>query len=378
MSSDLSQSPGETLSTQHSARSTSVVALIGLTHPHSAMYLTSLETLDEVGGIVLYDSDPAALAAIAAKARKLVGTYDDLAPLLAREDVTHVLVAVPNDQSVPILVRAIEAGKHIFTEKPAARSAAEFAPVLAALERNPVTFAVAYMNRWHPGLRRMRDLYQEGAIGRLLAVELRMVTTQVRFRDPSHWLFRHEIAGGGIVAWLGCHWLDMARYLSGEEVTSVTALLASTNDEAITVEDTAAIGFRLSGGGVGSLHAGYLLASGALGYEGTSYDMAVHLRGTQGTLAYTRGTVGEAVMLESVTPEWRERSPYAVPYSMPSAPGYGGAHGLEFFRAFLAAGPGDPVPAGLTDAQRVLEILDAVYAYGAEGRAVEVKRWEAS
>lgn len=268
------------------------VAMIGLTHPHSAMYLDTLDALDAVGGIALYDQDTTTAREVAAACRKAVGVHDDLAPLLSSAEIAHALVGVPTAQSPAILVRAIEAGTPVFTEKPAARAAAEFAPVVAALDRRPVAFAIAYLNRWHPALRQLRDLYREGAIGRLMAVELRMVTTQARFRNPGHWLFRREAAGGGILSWLGCHWLDLARYLSGDEVASVAAQLATTSDEAIDVEDTAAVAFRLAGEAEGSLHAGYLLAAGAPGYEGTSYDMAVHLRGTLGTLAYYRGNAG--------------------------------------------------------------------------------------
>lgn len=348
------------------------VAMIGLTHPHSAMYLDTLDALDEVGGIALHDRDTTVARGVAATCRKAVGVHDDLASLLDRAEVTHALVAVPTAASPTTLVRAIEAGKHVFTEKPAARTAAEFAPVLAALERRPVAFAVAYLNRWHPALRQLRDLYRDGAIGRLTSVELRMVTTQVRFRDPGHWLFRREVAGGGIVSWLGCHWLDLARYLSGDEVTSVAAQLGATSGETIDVEDTAAVAFRLAGGAVGSLHAGYLLAAGAPGYQGTSYDMAVHLRGTLGTLAYRRGTAGEALTLDSVAPGWETPTPRDIPFAQPPSPGYGGAAGLDFFRAFLAAGPRDPTPADATDALRVLEILDAIYEAGATNRTVTV------
>lgn len=347
------------------------VAMIGLTHPHSAMYLDTLDTLDEVVGIVLHDPDAEARRRIVATCPKVIADSSDLAAVLARADVTHVVVAVPTAQSAALLLAAIDAGKPVFTEKPGALSAAEFAPVRAALARRPVPFVIAYLNRWNPALRQLRDLYQAGAIGRLLASELRMVTTQVRFRDPQHWLFRREIAGGGIVSWLGCHWLDLARYVTGEEFTAVSAQLATTNGEPIDVEDTAVVSFRLSGGALGSLHAGYLLASGAAGYEGTSYDMAVHLRGTLGTLTFRRGVDGEHLDLASVAPGWRDAPPPAVSV-LPPARGYGGASGLDFFRAFLAARPGAPVPAGPDDALHTLAILDAIYQSADTGRTVAI------
>jgi len=345
------------------------VAMIGLTHPHSDWYLETLDQLDEVLRIPLYDPDEAAAHQVATRSHKVDKVYSSLDSLLEQANFTHALVAVPTDQSVATIVRLIGAGKNVFTEKPAARTAAEFEDVIAALAREPVAFGVAYTNRWHPAIQQMRTLYQGQAIGRLASVELRMVTTQVRLRNPRHWLFQREIAGGGILSWLGCHVLDLLRYVTGEEVTSVAAQLATTSGEDITVEDTAAVSFRLSGGAIGSLHAGYLLASGGTGYRGASKDIAIHLRGTQGALTYR---FGEPLVLESIAPGWRSASSRTFDFTLPATPGYGGMHGLDFVRAVLSAAPQDPTPAGPVDALRVLEVLDAIYEANHSGTTVDV------
>jgi predicted dehydrogenase len=350
------------------------VALVGLSHPHSQMYLETLEALDDVGSIVLVEPDEAVLRLSATQSSKLGGEYTDLDAALARPEVTHVLVALPNDRAPAALVRAVEANKSVFTEKPGARSAAEFAPVLAALERQPVPFAIAYLNRWAPAIRQVRDLYRAGAIGRLTSVELRMVTTQVGMRDPNGWLFRREVVGGGVLAWLGCHWLDALRFVTGQEIVRVQAELATTSGEAIDVEDTAAVAFRTDGGAVGSLHAGYLLAVGNPGYRAAGHDIAMILRGTLGALAYTGGRQEAPLLLESVAPGWSTAQRRTYQFSPTPSPGYGGLAGLEFFRAFLNAGPGDATPADAVDALRLLEVLDAIYAAAASGRAVEVSR----
>jgi predicted dehydrogenase len=350
------------------------VALIGVTHPHSAMYLETLNELPEVTEVSLVDPDRMAADRIASTYQKTGAVYEDIASVLSQDDITHALVALPNNQTAATLVRLIDAGKNVFTEKPAARTAAEFEPVLAALARRPVAFTVAYLNRWHPTMQYMRELCRGGVLGRLTSVELRMVTTQVRLRNPRHWLFDHEASRGGILTWLGCHWLDLARFLTGEEVTSVSAQLARTSGEEITVEDTAAITFRTSGGAIGSFHAGYLLAQGTAGYRGASSDWAIHLRGTLGTVAYRRGAVEEPLVLETIAPGWQSAPRREINMPLPPSPGYGGVHGLEFFRAFLNAGPGDTSPAGAIDALRVLEMLDAIYDAESSGRTIAVTR----
>ncbi len=343
-----------------------VVALVGLSHPHSEMYLETLEALDDVVGIILVDDD----GAVQAHAAKVIARYDDLDTALQRADLTHVLVALPNDRTPAALAAVVEAGKAVFTEKPGARSANEFRPVLTALDRQPVAFGVAYLNRWAPPVRQMRELFRAGAIGRLTSVELRMVTTQVGMRNPRSWLFQRQRAGGGVLAWLGCHWLDAVRFVTGQEIVRVRAELGTTSGESIDVEDTAAVAFRTSGGAVGSLHAGYVLAVGNPGYRAAGHDIAMILRGTLGAISYT-GARGEAPLaLESVASEWRAASRRTFQFTATPSPGYGGLAGLEFFRAFLDGNPA----ATVVDALRILEVLDAIYAAADSGRAIDVTR----
>src|SRR5262249_43229194 len=152
------------------------------------------------------------------------GMVSDVGDLLARSDVTVVLITLPNSATPSVITQAANSSKHVLCEKPCARSSAELRPALDAVRRNNVKFAAFYVWRAQPAVQKLRGLVRDGAIGRLTSAELRMVTTQVALRDPSHWLFRRDLAGGGIATWLGCHWFDLLRYTSGQEVDQVTAL----------------------------------------------------------------------------------------------------------------------------------------------------------
>jgi predicted dehydrogenase len=350
------------------------VILDGLTHPHAEMYLETLEALDEVGGIVLVDPDEPVRAVTASRTRKLRAAYSELQAALKHPGVTHALVALPNDRTPAALIQVVDAGIGVFTEKPAARSVAEFEPVLAALQRTRVPFTVAYQNRNAPAIQQARELYRAGAIGRLMSVELRMVTTRVGMRDPGSWLFQRESAGGGILAWLACHWLDAFRFVTGQEIERVQAEIATLSEEAIDVEDTAVVAFRTSGGAIGSLHAGYVLALGNPGYRAAGHDILFTLRGSDGVIQYAAGRQESPLVLESLAPTWRSASRRTFQFTPTPSPGYGGLAGLDFFRQFLAARSGDPTPADAGDALRVLEILDAMYAAAATGHAVDVER----
>ena len=152
--------------------------------------------------------------------------------------------------------------------------------------------------------------------------------------------------------------------------------VATLSHEPIDVEDTAVLAFGTSSGAIGSLHAGYLLALGNPGYRAAGHDISFILRGSDGFIQYSaaRGQGAPTLVLESRAPRWRSASQRSIQLIPTPSPGYGGLAGLDFFRQFLAARPGDPTPAGAVDALRVLEILDAAYASAASGCAVAVER----
>lgn len=357
-----------------------LIGVIGLTHPHARMFLRTLETSELVSGVALYDVDAEARKRVAGEYPKAERAYSDLDALLARPDVPILLVTLPTNEVPEVLIRAARAGKHLICEKPGARSAEEFRPVLKALDASRVQLTMPYLWRANPAIQKMSELVNAGALGRLASVELRQVTTQVRLRDPQHWLFRRDISGGGILSWLGCHWLDLLRYVSGEEVTRVSATMDTLSGEAIDVEDVASLSLRLSGGAIVSLYAGYLLPSGRTGYEGAGYDQAIIFRGTDGIMSHGQDAGDHLVHLESTAPGWRTAPRQTFRFSLPNVAAYGGAHGLAFVDDFITralAGDGSPLVSPV-DALRLLEILDAAYASAKRGEAVEVRVSQAS
>jgi len=350
------------------------VGVIGLTHPHSLAHLRTFQYLDEVEAVVVCDASAAARQRAQHEVPKVVGAYAELEGLLAREDVPVVAVVLPNDVTPDVVARCAVAGKHVLCEKPCARSAAEFQPAVEALERASRLFCAYYVWRANPAIVEMRRLVQVGAIGRLTSVELRMVTTQVGLRDPSHWLFRGDVAGGGVLSWLGCHWLDLLRFLTGKEVVRVAAITDTVSGEAIDVEDVASVAMQLQGGAVASLYAGYLLASGRPGYENPGYDMSIILRGTEGAMSHPGSGSEQALTLDSTAMACETAPRRVIHYSLPEVPAYGGAHGAAFVRQFLRAATeaegASPAPAA--EAMSVLRLLDAIHLSAAEERTVHL------
>ena len=350
------------------------VALLGLTHPHSRAHLKSLQRSAQVSQIVLYDEDADEVANVRAElGEKVEASYSNLDELLDGEDLLMGLVCLRNDLNARICLRLIDAGLHVLSEKPMAARSQDLEQIVKAGAQAEVKVGVIYQNRFHPISQEARRLIQEGVIGRVTGCETRMVTSQVRYRNPEHWLFSRQHAGGGILSWLGCHHLDLLRYISNDEVVAVSAMVATLGGEGIDVEDVASVVLRFKSGAIGGLQAGYQLALSTSGYSGASYDTYLGFRGTEGRIYWRPSEAPLRLYVESAMPTWASASQRITSFTLPSVPGYGGAYGLAFLEAFIrAALRNEEPPATAEDALKVARIVEAAYESSRTGRTVTV------
>lgn len=323
------------------------VGFLGVAHPHARPHLRTLELLDEVSGIVAWDEDDDALERLRREDHpKLEPGRSTFDGIMEREDIPIVVSLATNDRNPDWVIRAAKAGKHVLTEKPVAASSADMAPLLDAVRDAGVRLGVYYTWRSHPIVNDLRALIDAGVIGKLLSVEGRMVTSQVRFRDPTHWLFRKGIAGGGILSWLGCHWIDAIRYITREEVAAVTAIVDTLNGQPIDVEDTAGVVMRMGSGAIATLHAGYLLPISQAGYLSGSYDTYLGFRGLEGNITWYPTEEDRPVVVESTSKVWNATPRRELKYVVAESEAYGGRYGQDFVGRFIASAMGAGQSAG--------------------------------
>lgn len=348
------------------------LGLVVDTHPHTMQHAATLRLLDDVHRVYpcsLGGEDLGGLAgALGPKARPATG----LDELLLRSDVDALLVAVRNDLCPDVLRRAVEAGKPVLFEKPGAPSAEALRAVADLARARRVTLGAMLPWRYHPISREVHRLVQDGALGRVMAVEARLVTSQVRYRDPGHWLFRRAAAGSGILSWLGIHWLDLISFLIGQRVRRVVALTATQNPEEIEVEDAACLALEYEGGALGTLQAGYLLPGSRSGYLAAAYDNYLAVRGYDGWVTWPHAG-SPAYTLYSIAPAWAAAGRQERRFELPPSEAYAGDHGLEFVRDFLHASRASaPAPCPIEDAVYALEVIEAALRASATGTAQEV------
>jgi predicted dehydrogenase len=143
--------------------------------------------------------------------------------------VELVDVTTPNNQHREFVIAALEAGKHVACEKPLAATLDDARQMRDAAKRarKSKTF-VWYSYRRVPAVALARQLVQEGRIGRIYHIRAYYLQDWAGPEVPLVWRFSKEKAGSGSHGDLGAHIIDMARFISGEEITEVLGAAQDT------------------------------------------------------------------------------------------------------------------------------------------------------
>jgi len=129
--------------------------------------------------------------------------------------VDVVIVATLHDSLAEITRTAVEAGKHVLVEKPAARTASELEPVMAAAAKHGVNVHVGFNHRYHRSLRKAKEIVESGALGELMFVRARY-GHGARLGYEKEWRSNPALSGGGELIDQGPHLIDLSRWFLGE------------------------------------------------------------------------------------------------------------------------------------------------------------------
>jgi predicted dehydrogenase len=199
-------------------------------------------TLDGARLVACADIDRARAEALAGTVTGAVAS-DDWWGVVRRADVDIVVVATTNDMLAEVSRAAVEAGKHVLVEKPAARTVAELDPILEAASRCGRLVRVGFNHRYHPALQQARALVDAGAIGQLMFIRGRYGHGG-RVGYEQEWRADSAISGGGELIDQGVHLIDLSRWFLGDFVT-VTGF-ADTYFWQMAVDDNAFLTLRTS------------------------------------------------------------------------------------------------------------------------------------
>ena len=148
---------------------------------------------------------------------------------IANPEIDLVDITAPNDQHLEMTLASLAAGKHVACEKPLAGTLAEAKKMLDAAKKHPKskTF-VWYSYRRVPAVAFAHQLVKQGRIGRIYHIRAYYLQDWAGPDVPLIWRFNKKIAGSGSHGDLGAHVIDMARFVSGDEIAEVSGAITET------------------------------------------------------------------------------------------------------------------------------------------------------
>jgi predicted dehydrogenase len=166
---------------------------------------------DELGALAaLCDLDPELRERFAARYPN-VTIYADYGELLANPGIDAVVVATPVPTHYALAKQALEAGKHVFVEKPPAMRAAEMAELVGLAEERGLVLMPGHLLLYHPGVQKLKELVDSGQLGEVLCVYgNRQNLGIIRTNENALWS-------------LGVHDLSVILYLIGEQPSQAIA-----------------------------------------------------------------------------------------------------------------------------------------------------------
>lgn len=191
--------------------------------------------------------------AVAAEKFNFERATTDLEAIFGDPEVDAVYVLTRHDSHASLAVRALEAGKHVFVEKPLALTEDDLDAVAAAAQRSGRHLMVGFNRRFAPLTTEVREILR-GRVGPVSVI----ATVNAGAIPRDHWTQDPE-AGGGRIVGEALHWIDLARSLVGAEILDVHVTPAR-NPQGRPIDDIAHVSVEFADGSTAVVH---YLANGA-------------------------------------------------------------------------------------------------------------------
>jgi predicted dehydrogenase/threonine dehydrogenase-like Zn-dependent dehydrogenase len=166
--------------------------------------------------------------------------------VLEDKELDMVMITTRHDLHAKMSIQAIEAGKHVFVEKPLAIKVQDVKQVVKALEGKEINLTVGFNRRFAPFAIKMKQLL--GNANEPMNV---IATMNAGFIPPEVWVHDMEVGGGRIIG-EACHFIDLITYLTGSKVASVCMSAMGVNPKENT--DNATILLKYENGSQGVIN----------------------------------------------------------------------------------------------------------------------------
>jgi predicted dehydrogenase len=335
----------------------------------AALHVPAMRTLPGIEVAAIADVDPLRAQEIATR-YGIPAVFESAEALLANASVEALAVLSPHHMHLAAVRLAAERGVHVLVEKALAATVEEADRMVEICRRHQVVLGGVLQYRFTPGARRLRQIVQDGALGRVF---LASVTAKFRrsaeYYSAAPWRGRKAEAGGGALTTQAIHTLDLLIYAMGmpRRVYARTATVLHP----VEVEDLA----------VGLLEYGpdcmTVLQTTTAAVPEHPPQLEIHgVRGTaatfdnQGQVLFWASTLDEP---GSLPDRWRT---YAFAYQGQESGSYHQAvvapHAENIADFVAAVQEGRTPQVDGVEASKVLRVISALYASGASGAWVDV------
>jgi predicted dehydrogenase len=274
--------------------------------------------------------------------------------------VETVIVATVNAVLAEVTAAAIQAGKHVLVEKPGAVSVKQIDELIALAEKHRVCVRVGFNHRFHPAIRKARDILDSGVLGELMFIRGRYGHGG-RLGYEKEWRANPSLAGGGELIDQGTHLIDLASWFLGT-FTQVEGHIA-TYFWQMQVEDNAFMSLRTACGQTAWLHVSWTEWKNTFSFEIYGRTGKLHIEGLGGSYGVER--LYHYQMKPQLGP------PETVIYEFPGSDESWRLELAEFENGIARIDPGqhptekqtpNRIGAGLAEARHTLKVVETLYS----------------
>ena len=306
------------------------------------------------------------------------------------DDVDLVDIGTPNHVHRDQAVAALEAGKHVACEKPLAGTLEDAEVIAAAAATADVRTFVWFTYRRVPAIGFAHRLMADGFLGRIFHIRAAYLQGWGGPDTPLVWRFREDAAGSGAHGDLNAHIIDMARFLTGEEITEVSGAIEErfVSERALpdgsgrapsTVDDAVLFLARFAGGAVASFEATRLAT-------GVKNSNRIEIHGERGAIRFNFEQMNELDVFDATEPAslqgWKTvqtthpEHPYAAAW-WPDGHWLGYEHtfanqAADIARALGGQSPEVPIP-DFADALQTQRVMQAAIMSARRRAAVDLE-----
>lgn len=253
------------------------IGLLSTAHIHTRGFLQNLRDAgDGRGAFAIWDDVPERGRRYAAE----FGTafVEDLDALLAAPEAEGFIICAENTRHLPILEKALRAGRPVFCEKPLATTTKELKRIRALLAEHPVVLHSGYFLPFSQEMQAVAGLLRRDFLGKV---------TRVRFRNAHHaaygrwfdnpdlaWFHDPELAGGGAFMDMGTHAVHALRTLFGP-VERVWATIGNHSGIYPAVDDFGIAHLEFASGVLGTVETAWTQTGGVGGLEVTGSKLTL-------------------------------------------------------------------------------------------------------